>query len=80
MTKEFKVDKLGFYRTIGKRTALVDEKFKRGDGSMGFSGRVRYGDFCVWDENGKSSQPHYSFLVEFIAPFDVWEHEKKPTV
>lgn len=77
-TKEFKVDKLGFYRTKEGDLALVDyirrvsEGYvkERGQRSWDLDGKYLYSNNDYYEEPGLD-------LIEFIAPFDVWEYAKE---
>lgn len=87
MKEEFKVDKLGFYRTKKEELALVhyiySEKINYKDHVLntktplvaslveGHKGSMVYRQNS---DNNPVFEDHY--LVEFIAPFDVWEYAK----
>lgn len=94
MTKEFKVDKLGFYRDASNNIVLVtsiDERIPKYPQEFGLwpvCGLMKgaHQDYCNFyqidgyngnrlDDNMKPLGAPYD-LIEFIAPFDVWEYAK----
>lgn len=75
---EFKVDKLGFYRTVDNEIAIITS-FNNEDGlAVGNIKNSQKIGYCWFIENGKTLFSHLceKNLIEFIAPFDVWEYAK----
>ncbi len=89
MNKEFKVDKLGFYRMRNDDIALVTRygrthrNMAHASGLIKPDGDRRTGLMNWDDEDGYIAsddlEPKSTSdfdLIEFIAPFDVWEEAK----